>query len=92
MAAYSRTFGALEPAAIFGYEAMSLMLNAISRATDRGRKPAQRSKVLAEIIGARRAHSVLGPYRIDSSGDTTIKRYGIYRIVGGALSYMEALG
>jgi ABC-type branched-subunit amino acid transport system substrate-binding protein len=92
LAAYSRAYGALEPQAIFGYEAMSLMLNAISRATDNGRKSAERSKVLAEILGARREHTVLGAYRIDRSGDTTIKRYGIYRVVNGRLSYLETLG
>jgi branched-chain amino acid transport system substrate-binding protein len=92
LAAYSRKFGTPEPQAIFGYEAMSLLLSAISRATDRGRKPAERSEVVAEVLGARREHSVLGSYRIDSSGDTTIKRYGIYRVVNGRLSYLETLG
>jgi branched-chain amino acid transport system substrate-binding protein len=92
LAAYGRTFGPPEPQAIFGYEAMSLMLNAISRATDNGRKAAERSKVLAEILDTRREGSVLGPYRIDSSGDATIKRYGIYRIVDGRLSFLETLG
>ncbi len=33
-AAYTRRFGLPQPAAIYGYEAMSLMLSAISRATD----------------------------------------------------------
>jgi branched-chain amino acid transport system substrate-binding protein len=90
--AYGRRFGAPQPPAIFGYEAMSLLLSAVSRATDGGRKAAERSKVLAAIFDTHGRRSVLGTYSIDSSGDTTIKRYGIYRIVGGQLSYLESFG
>ena len=39
MAAYERRFGTPEPDSILGYEAMSLMLNAITRATDNGSRP-----------------------------------------------------
>jgi branched-chain amino acid transport system substrate-binding protein len=92
LAAYSRRFGAPEPPAIFGYEAMSLMLNAISRATDRGRKAAERSKVLAAVFDTRDRRSVLGSYSLDHAGDTTITRYGIYRIVDGRLSFFKSLG
>ena len=92
LTAYSRRFGAPEPPAIFGYESMSLMLGAISRATDRGRTAAERSKVLAAILDTHDRRSVLGMYSIDRSGDTTINRYGIYRIVNGHLSFLEALG
>ena len=44
LAAYARRYGPPQPSAIFGYEAMSLMLDAISRATDHGRHPAVRSE------------------------------------------------
>jgi branched-chain amino acid transport system substrate-binding protein len=92
LAAYSRRFGPPEPPAILGYEAMSLMLNAISRATDQGRKPAERSKVVAAIIATRDRQSVLGTYSIDSGGATTIRRYGIYRLAAGRLSFFRASG
>ena len=36
LAAYARRFGGWQPDAIYGYEAMSLMLDAISRATEHG--------------------------------------------------------
>ena len=36
-AAYTRAYGTPQPYAIYGYEAMSLMLNSIARATDGGR-------------------------------------------------------
>jgi branched-chain amino acid transport system substrate-binding protein len=91
LAAYGRRFGPPEPPAIFGYEAMSLMLNAIGRATDQGRKPAERSKVVAAIVATHDRQSVLGTYSIDSGG-ATIRRYGIYRLAAGRLSFFRASG
>jgi branched-chain amino acid transport system substrate-binding protein len=89
---YARLFGAPEPSAVYGYAAMGLMLRAISRATDGGRRPVQRSKVAAAILSTSRIRGALGTYRIDSSGDTSINRFGIYRIVDGRLSFLQAGG
>ena len=61
-------FGAPEPSAIFGYEAMSLMLRAIARATDRGRKAAERSKVAAAILSTPGSTARSATYRIDRPG------------------------
>jgi len=91
MAAYERRFGPPEPDSILGYEAMSLMLNAVSRATDNGRESAVRAKVRAALFATRNRRSVLGTYSIDSNGDTTERRYGVYGIVGGQLSFLEAI-
>jgi branched-chain amino acid transport system substrate-binding protein len=92
LAAYAREFGAPEPPAIFGYEAMSLMLSAIERATDHGHKTAVRSKIVQAVLATRKRRSVLGTYSIDSAGDTTLRRYGIYRIVAGRLSFWRQSG
>jgi branched-chain amino acid transport system substrate-binding protein len=92
LAEYARAFGVSEPSAIYGYAAMGLMLRAISRATDRGHTAAQRSKVVAAIGSTTRIRGALGTYRINSAGDTTINRYGIYRLVGGRLSFLQAGG
>lgn len=92
LAQYTRAYGAPEPQAIYGYTAMALMLGAIGRATDGGRRAAYRSKVVAAILSTPRIRSPVGTYRIDASGDTTIDRYGIYRIVSGHLSFVEATG
>ncbi len=88
---YGARAGLLEPYAIYGYEAMSLMLSSISRATDRGREPARRSKVREALFSTHDRHSVLGTYSIDQNGDTTLRRYGVYRIVGGELVYVESI-
>lgn len=88
---YRLAYGAPPPDAIFGYEAMSLMLDAIGRATDDGRQPALRSKVVAALFHTRNRQSVLGTYSIDSSGDTTLREYGVWRVVDGRLSFWKAI-
>jgi branched-chain amino acid transport system substrate-binding protein len=90
-ARYQQAHGDPEPYAIFGYEAMSLMLSAIARATDDGTKPAQRSKVRAAIFSTRNRKSVLGTYSIRPDGDTTLRRYGVYRVVGGHLQFWKEI-
>ncbi len=90
-AAYRRQFGSPEPAAIFGYEAMSLLLSSIERATDDGTRAAVRSQVRDAIFDTRNRRSVLGTYSINRNGDTTLRRYGVYRIVGGQLAFVEAI-
>ncbi|MBV9422299.1 MAG: branched-chain amino acid ABC transporter substrate-binding protein [Solirubrobacterales bacterium] len=90
-AAYRQRFGPAQPYAIYGYEAMSLMLDAIDRATDHGSGPARRSKVVAAIFDTRNRHSVLGTYSIDSRGDTTLRRYGALRVLDGQLRLWKVL-
>jgi branched-chain amino acid transport system substrate-binding protein len=90
-AAYQRRYGPAEPDSIFGYEAMSLLLNAVERATDGGTIPVMRSKVRAAIFATRERHSVLGTYSIDRNGDTTLRRYGVYGIATGRLVFWETI-
>jgi branched-chain amino acid transport system substrate-binding protein len=89
--AYTRQFGSPPPSAAFGYEAMSLLLNAISRATGRGNHSARRSKVNSELFATHDRHSILGTYSIDSSGDISLRRYGVYRVLDGTLRYWGAI-
>jgi branched-chain amino acid transport system substrate-binding protein len=88
---YARRYGNPQPAAIFGYEAMSLMLDAISRATDQGTIEATRSHVVSALFSTRDRHSVLGTYSIDAHGDTSLNRYGVYRVVAGSLRFLKAM-
>ncbi|MHB8656422.1 MAG: branched-chain amino acid ABC transporter substrate-binding protein [Solirubrobacteraceae bacterium] len=85
LADYRRRYGTPEPDAVFGYQAMSLLLDAISRATRDGRRPARRSEVRAAMFSPRRHSGALGTYTIDSAGDTNLRRYGVYRVVRGRL-------
>jgi branched-chain amino acid transport system substrate-binding protein len=90
-AAYTKRYGEPQPAAIFGYEAMSLMLDAIRSATDGGTDTARRSNVVDAMFDTRDRHSVLGTYGIDRNGDTTLRRYGVYAVVAGQLRFWKAI-
>jgi branched-chain amino acid transport system substrate-binding protein len=91
LAAFARRFGGWQPDAIFGYEAMGLLLDAISRATHHGTRPALRSQVTHSLFATRDRHSVLGTYSLDHLGDTTIRRWGAYRILDGRLAFWKAM-
>ena len=88
---YAARYGTARPYSIYGYEAMSLMLSAIARATRGGTTSARRSKVLAAIFDTRNRQSVLGAYSLDRDGDTTLRRYGAYRAVGGRLLFWKTV-
>jgi branched-chain amino acid transport system substrate-binding protein len=88
---YALAFGPPPPDAIFGYEAMSLLLDAIARATSGGRDDALRSRVVAALFHTRDRSSVLGTYSIDAAGDTSLRSYGVWRVVDGRLSFWKAI-
>ncbi len=90
-AAYQRRYGSVEPDSIFGYESMSLLLSAIDRATGGGTEPAVRSAVRAALFATHDRHSVLGTYSINRDGDSTLRRYGVYVIVSGRLTFWRAI-
>ena len=74
----------LVPYAIYGYEAMSLLLDAIDSAGPAGN---QRAAVVDALFGTRDRPSVLGKYSIDPRGDTSLTNFGVYRIARGALFF-----
>jgi len=69
-----------DPYAVYGYESMSLILDAIKRAGSDGN---DRQKVIDQLFSTKDRSSVLGTYSIDKNGDTTLTDYGLYKIVGG---------
>jgi branched-chain amino acid transport system substrate-binding protein len=89
LAAGAKQFGSGPPEAVFGYAAMSLMLDAIRRATDNGRKSVQRSKVVSALFARGYHQSVLGPFGIESNGDTTIHSYGVYKVANGRMVFVR---
>ena len=92
VAAYHRDgFGTPEPAAIDGYEAMQILLKAIRRATDNGRDDAQRVDVVKALFSEGRHASPMGVYSLKPDGDTTLRYYDVYRVVGGELQYWKTV-
>ena len=70
---------------------MSLMIDAIVRATDDGTIPAERSKVRDAIFDTSRPPQRARRIRINRNGDTTLRRYGVYTIVEGHLTFWESI-
>ena len=78
---YRRTFGSEGGAeALYGYEAMTLVLDAIRAAGSHGN---DRRTVLDGVLATRDRHSVIGEYSIAPDGESTISRYGVDRVSDG---------
>ena len=84
--AYTAKFGEKNPDryAVYGYESMSLLLDAIKRAGDAGN---DRAAVVKQLLSTKDREGVFGKYSIDPNGDITLTPYGIYRIEDGALVF-----
>jgi branched-chain amino acid transport system substrate-binding protein len=82
---YKAKYGAdPEPYAIYGYEAMSVALQAIK---DAGAKGNDRQAVIDAFYKIKNRESVLGTYSIDENGDTTLTDYGLYAVKDGNLVF-----
>ena len=77
-----------EPYAIYGYEAASIVIEAITNAGENGN---DRAAVVEEFFKIENRDSVLGTYSIDENGDTTLSDYGGYRIEGGELVFDKVI-
>jgi branched-chain amino acid transport system substrate-binding protein len=78
-----------DPYAIYGYESMALMLDAIKRASAKG--ALTKKAVVDEIFATKNRNSVLGTYSIDKNGDTSLTDYGLYKIVAGKLKFDKVI-
>jgi branched-chain amino acid transport system substrate-binding protein len=86
---YRRAFGGeVEPYALYGYEAMSVVLDAIRRAGGHGN---DREAVIRRFFAVKNRDSVLGRYSIEADGETTLSRYGVDRIVNGRPVFYRAI-
>jgi branched-chain amino acid transport system substrate-binding protein len=88
---FDRRYGSGAMQGIWGEAAMSLVLGAIRRASDGGRRDVTRARVMRAIFATRSERSVLGAYSITPSGDTTIRRYGVYHAANGRLVFWKAV-
>ncbi len=84
--AYSAKYGEKNPDryAVYGYESMSLLLDAIKRAGDNGN---DRGAVVDALMSTKDREGVFGTYSIDENGDITLTPYGIYKIKDGAMVF-----
>lgn len=73
-----------DPYALYGYEAMALILDAVTRGGG------TRAGAVQAFFATKDRQSILGTYSIDPNGDTTLTQYGRYRVVGGGAIQFDA--
>jgi branched-chain amino acid transport system substrate-binding protein len=66
-----------DPYAIYGYEAMKLVIDTIAKL---GPDKDSRADVLAALLATKDRQSALGTYSFDQNGDTTLTDYGLYGV------------
>jgi branched-chain amino acid transport system substrate-binding protein len=76
------------PYAVYGYEAMDLILDTCDRL---GPDCGDRQMLIDGLYDTKARESVLGRYDIDENGDTTLTDYGVYRVEDGELVFDETI-
>jgi len=90
---FKRAYGRVPAAeARYGYEAMRGVLAAIRRAEAAADGSITRRAVTRAYFETAVHGGVLGPYAIEPDGDTTLDRWGAFRVVDGALRFAGGLG
>jgi branched-chain amino acid transport system substrate-binding protein len=75
-----------DPYAIYGYEAMKLALDAITRS-----KTGTKEDITKALFATKDRQSVLGTYSIDKNGDTTLTDYGAYSVKNGSMVFDQTI-
>ncbi len=77
-----------DPAAVYGYEAMKLGLDAIAALGAQGNLKAA---VLSALFATRVQNSPIGTYGFNRNGDVTLGTYGLYQFRRGAPTFYQPL-
>jgi branched-chain amino acid transport system substrate-binding protein len=86
---YQRQFGGEASAyVLYGYEAMTVVLDAIRNSGPHGN---DRETVIKRFFATRNRESVLGRYSIEADGETTLSRYGVDRVSDGRPVFYRAI-
>jgi branched-chain amino acid transport system substrate-binding protein len=89
LAQYRTQFGGQPGAwALYGFEAMSVVLDAIRRAGARGN---DRQSVIDAFFASPPRNSVLGRYSFEADGEPTFAHYGVDRVAGGIAQFYRAI-
>lgn len=78
----------VDPYAIYGYEAMSLVLDTCE---ELGKDCSDRQAMIDALFNTKGRESVLGTYDIDENGDTTVTDYGVYTIKNSGLVFDQTV-
>ena len=78
----------IQPYAIYGFEAMDVILDSMERAGD---KCNDRQAVIDEFFKTKGKEGVTGTYDIDEDGDVTLNQFGRHRIENGELTPIKTV-
>ena len=84
-AEYGEPQDEIDPYAVYGYEAMAVVCDAIAEGGD------DRQAVVEAFFNTKGRESPLGTYDIDADGDTTLSDYGGYTAEGGKLVFNKVI-
>jgi branched-chain amino acid transport system substrate-binding protein len=84
-AEYGEPQDEIDPYAVYGYEAMAIVCDAIAEGGD------DRQAVIDAFFNTKGRESPLGTYDIDADGDTTLSDYGGYTAEGGKLVFNKVI-
>jgi branched-chain amino acid transport system substrate-binding protein len=84
-AEYGEPQDEIDPYAVYGYEAMSVVCDAIAQGGE------DRQAVVDAFFATKGRESPLGTYDIDPDGDTTLSDYGGYKAEGGKLVFNKVI-
>ena len=73
----------IQPYAIYGFEAMDVILDAMDRA---GADCSDRATVVEEYFNTKGKEGVTGTYDVDENGDVTLSQFGRHRVENGELT------
>jgi branched-chain amino acid transport system substrate-binding protein len=73
----------IQPYAIYGFEAMDVILDAMDRA---GADCGDRQTVIDEFFATKGKEGVTGTYDVDPDGDVTLSQFGRHRVENGELT------
>jgi branched-chain amino acid transport system substrate-binding protein len=84
-AEYGEAQDEIDPYAVYGYESMAVVCDAIATGGD------DRAAVIEAFMSTKGRDSPLGKYDIDADGDTTLSDYGGYKAEGGKLVFNKVI-
>ena len=84
-AEYGEPQDEIDPYAVYGYEAMAVVCDAIAEGGD------DKAAVIEAFFNTKGRESPLGTYDIDADGDTTLSDYGGYKAEGGKLVFEKVI-
>jgi branched-chain amino acid transport system substrate-binding protein len=84
-AEYGEPQDEIDPYAVYGYESMAIVCDAIAQGGD------DRKAVIDAFFATKGRESPLGTYDIDADGDTTLSDYGGYKAEGGKLVFDKVI-